>query len=130
MSEEVDIPKWVYQMAEDIAVYDLTHAKLTKKYNKARTTIWKYTNLPEIKKIIEDRRQELVEQYRSKMNTLVSKAFDTYYQALHQNKMDKYKFDAATTLLKSLGLLNDKQQVEHSGGLTVTISNELGREYK
>lgn len=123
-------PKWVYQMAEDVAISDMTQSELSKKYNKARSTLWKYLNEEDVKKYIEDRRLEMVEQYKSKMNTLVDKAFDTYYQALSQKKIDKYKFDAATTLLKSLGLLHDKHEVEHSGDLTVTLANELSREYK
>lgn len=127
---ETNLPKWVYEMVEDVAVYDLTQTKLAEKYNKSRSTIWKYQDMSEVKKLIEDRRTELVKQYKSKMNTLVGKAFDTYYDALNQKKIDKYKFDAATTLLKSLGLLHDKQEVEHSGEMKVIISNELDREYK
>lgn len=80
-----------------------------------------------VKAEITNLRAEFAEQYKARLLSLVDDAFNTYKTLVNTADRDSVRLKAAEQILKTNGVLTEKQEIEVSGEIVVPVINFVNK---
>ena len=121
---EKNYPNWIKDLIVDIAYTGLNNTELSKKYNKTRSTVSKYRNDENVQQEVDKLKQEFIDQYRSKLYSLISDSYKTIQEIIKTGDTDSTRLKAAERILKETNIFREEtKKIEHSGSIATPIIN-------
>ena len=118
---------WHMDLCHDLAFDHLTMDELVKKYKKSKHTIYGLQSDARIKAEVTKLKLEFVDSYKTRLMGLVDDAFKTYSSLINTADRDSVRLKASEQILKSHGILTDKQEIELSGEVSMPAINIVSK---
>lgn len=111
-------PYWVAEYILAMVYHKETMASLAKRIGVARTTLYHRVD-DDIQDYIDELKTEQIKQYDHKIYNLVDDAIKVYVDVLKNADTDATRVRAAEMILKKFGVLEDKQEIKHTGNISI-----------
>lgn len=127
--EQRDIPDWVEPLIIDVALVGAKYSVLQEKYKRARGVIQKWLNDPRVKERIRAKREAYESEVADKLRLLTDMSLDFMVDVmskpavLPQDRMTQARI--ALSVLSGRGHLTQKQEVAHTGGVTIFVPRKV-----
>ena len=128
-------PNWVERMIIACALSNPSMKKLADEYGVSRNTIKRWKRMPKIEKRIQAYKENSIEKARDTLFSVtgfaagVIKDVIIKYRTTGIEDLGKDEIKFCIDVLKGTGVWNDKQKIDHSGDIRITLVPELNPDY-
>ncbi|OQY40930.1 MAG: hypothetical protein B6229_00405 [Spirochaetaceae bacterium 4572_7] len=119
---EKKYPFWVAEYILAMVYHKETMVSIAERIGVARTTLYHRID-SDIQDYIDELKTEQIKHYDHKVFNLLDSAIEVYTDLLADADTDSTRLRAAEMILKKFGVVEEKQEIKHSGKIDLPVIN-------